>query len=146
MSFSPICSLTQVLWIHWIDPSWSKRTWLRRKNHQNLIMEILSQLSQSCFASWHFHMLQRIILGIFCAIKTFMNNYLKQFNNNITSQLMSGFLIMELGSVFSQERQVNFLLSSFERKFPLIWWTIKHQQLKPLITLLQASWNYPSLI
>ena len=65
-------------------------------------------------------MLQRMILGIICAIKAFMSDYLEQFNSNITNQLKIGFLIMELGSVFFRERQVNFCVSSFERKLPLI--------------------------
>lgn len=100
------------------------------------MVEIPSQLSQICFISWHFHMLQRMISGIICAIKIFMNDYLERFNNNIKNQLQTGFLIMELGSVFYRERQVNFCLFSFERKLPLTWWTIEHQQLKPVIMLL----------
>lgn len=65
-------------------------------------------------------MLQSMISGIICAIKIFMNDYLEQFNNNITNQLKTGFLIMELGFVFYRERQVNFCVFSFERKLPLI--------------------------
>jgi len=58
-------------------------------------------------------MLQRMILGITCAIKTFMSDYLEEFNRNITNQLNICFLIMALGSVFSRERQVNFCVSPF---------------------------------
>lgn len=38
-------------------------------------------------------MLQRIILGIISAIKTFMSDYLEQFNSGITNQVKSSFLI-----------------------------------------------------
>lgn len=38
-------------------------------------------------------MVQMMILGIISAMKTFMHNYLEQFNSNITNQLKTGFLI-----------------------------------------------------
>lgn len=44
-------------------------------------------------------MLQRMILGIISAIKTFMGDYLEQFNSNITNQLKTGFLICFLEEI-----------------------------------------------
>lgn len=65
-------------------------------------------------------MLQRMIAGIICAIKTILSDYFEQFNSNITNQLKTAFSIMEYGSMFFRERQVHFCVSSFERKLPLI--------------------------
>lgn len=63
-------------------------------------------------------MLQRMIAGIICAIKTILIDYFDQFNSNITNQLKTAFSIMEYGSMFFRER--HFCVSSFERKLPLI--------------------------
>lgn len=69
-----------------LNRSQLKQMNMTKKIPQNLMVGILSQCPQICFISWHFCMLQRMILGIICAIKTFLSDYLEQFNSNITNQ------------------------------------------------------------
>lgn len=77
-----------------LDRSRLKQEKVTQKNiNQNLTVKMLVKLSQGCFVSWHFHMLQRMILSIISAIKTFMSDYLEQFNSNITNQLKTGFSV-----------------------------------------------------
>lgn len=79
------------------SPAWSKTKWLRKYPSEfNSGNSIKAFTSLFCF---HFHMLQRMILGIISAIKTFMGDYLEQFNSNITNQLKTGFLICFLEEI-----------------------------------------------